>query len=478
VAATTTHTSGRRLLRRGQTPRAEPTPVRLLEWFVFAGVGVLTTLEVIRVVPAVRGELPELAAWLALVVVSDLLPVPLSDNLSLALSLPVLMAAGMLYPVPIVGALALLGSTDMREILGHVSLAHGLYNRSQIALSAMTGSLVFHHLSGDLADWPAVLAVALLALIADSLVNTSMVVVASWLANSDGPTGIVRSIWGRRLSFTCSYVSFGLVAVLLGVVHEAAGIWGLLAFFIPVLLARQAFVDARRAEEMTGKVSEKNRMLLAITERIADERRDERLSVAAGLHDEVLPPLYKVQLLGQVVHHDLTSGQLLALEDDVPDLLRATTHAGDAMRLLISGLRHSALGATGLVDTLRLLARQLEGETDARIHLELEPVVGSAVVQLLAYQVAREALRNAVRYANAKNIWLRLHSDGECMRLVVEDDGDGFDLRSVDKEHHFGLQLMKERVELAGGTFQAATEQRIGTLIVARLPAETPEGTT
>src|SRR5581483_4341648 len=206
---------------------------------------------------------------------------------------------------------------------------------------------------------------------------------------------------------------------------------------------------------------------------IADERRDERLAVAAGLHDELLPPLYKVHLLGQVVRHDLASGQLLALEEDVPDLLRAATHASDAMRLLIRGLRHSALGPTGLLDTLKLLVRELESQTTARLHLELEPVGGTPVVQLLAYQVAREALRNAVRHANAKNIWLRVQRDEDAMRLVVQDDGEGFDVSSVDKEMHFGLQLMKERVELAGGTFQALTERRSGTLIVARLPAQT-----
>jgi len=474
VAATTTQTSGgRRLLRRDQTPRAEPMPVRFLEWLAFAGIGALTVLEVVRLGPTLRSDLPELAAWLTLVVVSDILPVPLTENLSLALSLPVLMAAGMLYPAPIVGALALLGSTDLREIRGGVTLAHGLYNRSQIALSSMTGSMVFHRLSGNLADWPAVLLVAMLALTADILVNTLMVALASWLSSSGGPVAIVRRIWGRRLSFTCSYISFGLVAVLLAVVHQVAGVWGLLAFFIPIVLACQAFRDARHAEVMTGRVSEKTMMLRVITERIADERRDERLAVAAGLHDELLPPLYKVHLLGQVVRHDLASGQLLALEEDVPDLLRAATHASDAMRLLIRGLRHSALGPTGLLDTLKLLVRELESQTTARLHLELEPVGGTPVVQLLAYQVAREALRNAVRHANAKNIWLRVQRDEDAMRLVVQDDGEGFDVSSVDKEMHFGLQLMKERVELAGGTFQALTERRSGTLIVARLPAQT-----
>jgi signal transduction histidine kinase len=59
------------------------------------------------------------------------------------------------------------------------------------------------------------------------------------------------------------------------------------------------------------------------------------------------------------------------------------------------------------------------------------------------------------------------------MRLAVEDDGGGFDPQGVDRENHFGLQLMKERVELAGGLIHLQTAFGEGTGIIIRLPAET-----
>ena len=61
--------------------------------------------------------------------------------------------------------------------------------------------------------------------------------------------------------------------------------------------------------------------------------------MAAGLHDEVLPPLFKVHLMGQVLRQDLASGRLLALEEDLPALLGATENASDNMRELIRSLR-------------------------------------------------------------------------------------------------------------------------------------------
>jgi signal transduction histidine kinase len=337
----------------------------------------------------------------------------------------------------------------------------------------MAASWVFHALGGDARDWPLVLATGLLALTADLAVNLSMVAIATRLAHRHSVVKVLEDVTGGDpVAFFSSYVCFGLVAILLALVFQTAGAWGLLAFIIPVSLARQVFVQSRRLRDMAEAVIEKSRLLLAVSERIADERREERLAVAAGLHDELLPPLYKVHLMGQVIRQDLASGQLLALEDDIPDLLRATEHANDAMRILIRDLRHSPLGPGGLADTLRLLVRHLEQESTARIHLEAESVGGAPVVQLLAYQVAREAIKNAIRHACARNIWVRLNRDGPDMRLIVEDDGCGFSPQSVDSDSHFGLQLMRERVELAGGVFQVVAEGRQGTQLIARLPAE------
>jgi signal transduction histidine kinase len=445
-----------------------------LEWSVVIPVGGFLVVELITSFSKTQPLLPTLFLWLGVIAVTDLLPVPLWGQLILALSLPILLAAGMVYPAPVVGLLAFMGSTDPRELRREVTLAHGLHNRSQVALSSMAASWVFHSLSGDARHWPVVLLVALPAVVADLLVNLSMVALATRLAYGHSVRKVLANVTGGdSRTFFSSYVCFGLIAVLLALVFETAGTWGLLAFIIPVSLARQVFVQSHRLRDMVEAVVGKSRMLLTVSERIAEERREERLALAAGLHDEVLPPLYKVHLMGQVVRQDLATGQLLALDNDVPDLVQATERASDATRTLIRDLRRSPLGRGGLADTLRLLVRDLAQESSARIHLEVEAVGGAPVVQLLAYQVAREALRNAIRHAHARNIWVRLVRDGADMRLVVEDDGCGFLPESVNADSHFGLQLMRERVELAGGVFQVESEKEQGSRIVARLPAET-----
>jgi signal transduction histidine kinase len=380
----------------------------------------------------------------------------------------------MLFQPATVGILALIGSTDLREARRQIGIGHALFNRSQIAVSVMTASWAFHSLDGDLNAWPRVLFLAMVVLSVDILVNASLVLFARQVAMG-APLGeeVIGLLGGQPVPFLLSYICFGLAAVLLAVVYQVAGNWALLAFMIPVLLARQVFVENSRLLDMHEAIVDKSRALLTLSGKMADERREERLAVAAGLHDALLPPLYKVHLMGQVLRQDLAMGRLLNLEDDLPELLGATKQASEATQGLIRDLRHSRLGPDGLVGTIHLLLRDVVTAFPGQIQLDVEDVGGSPIVQLLAYQILREALRNAVRHAHAGLIQVSLSRDGPDMRLIVEDNGQGFDPKSVDTERHFGLLLIRERVELAGGVLHIQSSVGEGTTIVARLPAET-----
>ena len=122
--------------------------------------------------------------------------------------------------------------------------------------------------------------------------------------------------------------------------------------------------------------------------------------------------------------------------------------------------------------TLRLLAKSVETETDARIHLDLDDVRGSSANQLLLYQIAREGLHNAAKHSRASLIRMTLSSEGGMARLSVADDGMGFDPATVDTEFHFGLQLLAERVDGAGGILHLVSELGVGTTIVVSVPTE------
>jgi signal transduction histidine kinase len=318
-----------------------------------------------------------------------------------------------------------------------------------------------------------VAAPVLAALLVDVAVNATLVMIGAHLLTNVPAIEILNRMTGSedRQFFLTSYLTFGLLAILLATVHIFAGWWSPIAFGIPLVLARRMFARWKQVADVSVELSDKQQALLATLERIVDERREERLALAADIHDEVLQPLYQVHLMGQVLRQDLASGRLLQLEEDLPGLLEAADAANNAIRDLLREARRSHLGSRGLTRTLALLVDDLRQETDASITLDVEDVGGSPLTQLVVYQIAREALRNAVRHSRARNIRLSIGAQEGFVRLVVQDDGIGLPLKK--KPGHFGLQLMRERAEIVGGTLFLDSSSR-GVVVAAKIPLEAP----
>jgi signal transduction histidine kinase len=89
------------------------------------------------------------------------------------------------------------------------------------------------------------------------------------------------------------------------------------------------------------------------------------------------------------------------------------------------------------------------------------------------YRIAQEALTNAIRHAQATDIALALKVNGAAARLVVHDNGCGFDTRRVPANRH-GIVGMRERARLLGGSLRIESRQGRGTTVsaVAALPEE------
>lgn len=252
---------------------------------------------------------------------------------------------------------------------------------------------------------------------------------------------------GSPDGFVFSYVAFGFLSVLVASAYEFLGIVGLLTFALPLVLARQLFRHRHDLAEAAGALRERQELLRDVQSRISEERRDERLALAGELHDEVLPPLFKVHLMGQVLRQNLNTGRLLELDDDLPELLEATEVAQTAIRDLVGNLRRSSLGPGGLSPSIEAVANQLEAAGAPTLKLELTQVSASRSRQLVIYQVAREAMSNAARYSRGSQISVKLTvGEGEA-RILISDDGVGFDPAQVDRDRNFGLQLIASELK-------------------------------
>ena len=96
--------------------------------------------------------------------------------------------------------------------------------------------------------------------------------------------------------------------------------------------------------------------------------------------------------------------------------------------------------------------------------------VGQTRVTLVLVQVAREALVNGSRYSAARRIRVELRPVDAWAQLTIEDDGRGFSPDQVDRSSHFGLQLMRERVDAVDGELSVQSIPGAGTTVIARVP--------
>ncbi|MDQ4108873.1 MAG: histidine kinase, partial [Actinomycetota bacterium] len=308
--------------------------------------------------------------------------------MSVSMSFPVALAAGMIFLPTEAALIAFIGSFDPRELKGGVSLAKSVFNRSQVAASVMAGSALFHILDGAILDWPIVLLPASAALLLDAGINFLFVASAVAIEDRVAPRGVLVRMFGASpWHYLAGYLLLGLLALPLAAAVAVGGVWALLLFLAPLVLAREMFRQTQQVLYATERIRQKDAALKSAAGEVARERKDERLALAGELHDEVLPSLFKVHLMGQVLKQDLAAGRLLELDDDLPELLLATEAAQRAIRDLLGSLRRSPLGPAGLIPTLRMLVDQLAAAGSPTVMIEEEEFEGTPLAQLLAYQV-------------------------------------------------------------------------------------------
>ncbi|TMK35741.1 MAG: hypothetical protein E6G58_08085 [Actinobacteria bacterium] len=449
----------------------DPFAIRLFQLASSLGILVFLGLLITSERAELEGMLPEIALWAAVALAADLMLVRVGKGVTLTMSVPVSLAAALLFPPAFAAIVAFAGCLDPMEVRGESSVSRAIFNRSQVALATTAAAFVFHIGDVQAAAWPAVALWSLVALAADFAVNAAFVVPTIVLRDGASPLTAVRLLFGSApADSTVLYVSMGLVGPLIVAIYLAAGGWGLLFCLVPLALARGGLVRAERLHEAKERVATKDEALRRTTESVGEERRDERIALAGELHDEVLPPLFKVHLMGQVLKEDLDAGRLLDLDADLPELLAATSASQAAVRHVVDQLRRSSLGPEGLVGTIRLLAEHLQSSGAPPVDLLLEDLDGSDEALLVLYQVAREALTNASKYSKARRITVHIWEEDQSGRLIVSDTGIGFETSNVDLRNHFGLQLMKERVESRGGKLVVESRLGEGTTVAAKVP--------
>lgn len=202
-------------------------------------------------------------------------------------------------------------------------------------------------------------------------------------------------------------------------------------------------------------------------ERLVVAREEERRRLLRDLHDELGPRLASQTLMVHAVRtalgHD--RGRADAL---LADLEAETRRSLEEVRRIARGLRPPALDELGLADALRDAAERCASST-LTIEVDVTGLEATpAAVETAAYHVAREALANVVRHADARHCRVRLHRNGNAaVVLEIEDDGRGV---PPEARAGVGLESMRERAAEIGGRLVIEGPPGGGTRVLAVFP--------
>jgi signal transduction histidine kinase len=209
----------------------------------------------------------------------------------------------------------------------------------------------------------------------------------------------------------------------------------------------------------------------------AQER--ERKLIAQEIHDSMGASLaatkFKVEAALNEMGDDNPQASA-ALKSVVPIVQGAIEEA----RRIQMSLRPSLLDDLGILMTINWFCRQFESTySNIRIRkeIEIEEHEVPDPLKIVIYRVLQEALNNIAKHSKAPVVLLFLGKKGQAIQLVIRDSGQGFDLSEAQSRkastRGLGLDSMRERTELSGGSFSIESKKGQGTVISASWPLPT-----
>jgi two-component system, NarL family, sensor histidine kinase DevS len=195
---------------------------------------------------------------------------------------------------------------------------------------------------------------------------------------------------------------------------------------------------------------------------------EDRERIAKELHDGVIQSLFAV---GMGMQATATMARDPEIEERVESAVAEIDRVIRDLRNYIFGLRPGILADQELDQALRQTVREFEERTGTLAIADIDPKVASALGPKApdVLQLAREALSNVGRHADATTCRVSLVRDGGAALLEIDDDGQGFD-PAERKGAGQGLRNLEERAADLGGSFEIQSVAKEGTTVRIRIP--------
>lgn len=232
--------------------------------------------------------------------------------------------------------------------------------------------------------------------------------------------------------------------------------------------------EVRTRDAVERRIRDSQTRLRALAERLSRVEEDQRRKLATELHNLIGQTLIAANMKLALLEHDVDAPEMRAQIQDVRATVRDMV---ETARGIITELRPPVLDEQDFETAMQWLSHLMADrygltvETDLRCDARV-PDLG---MKEFLFRATRELLRNAARHSGSDTVRLRVELTSESVAVDVLDQGEGFDVTSLDGHEGFGLFEIRERIEAFGGEFTLESGTGTGTTVSIFIPLTPPQ---
>lgn len=219
----------------------------------------------------------------------------------------------------------------------------------------------------------------------------------------------------------------------------------------------------------------------AYLEQMINAQESERLRLSRQMHDGPAQALSNFIVQTEIADRLLEIDPVRA-KQEIANLKAVALSTFQRVRLFITELRPMMLDDLGLVATLKRYIETFKDETGFEASFDVKGADRKLVsyVEVMIFRAVQELMGNVVRnnadLAVKPNISVQMAIEDTFVRFVVSDNGKGFDPSDIDNKPGLGLKLIRDRVEMLGGTMSIDSSVGQGARIIVQIPVESSRG--
>jgi len=218
--------------------------------------------------------------------------------------------------------------------------------------------------------------------------------------------------------------------------------------------------------------SRSSHSMVETVEMMIEAQEAERLRLSRQMHDGPAQALSNFILQTEIALRLFDLDQARAREE-LSNLKVSATSAFQKVRDFIFELRPMMLDDLGLSPTLKRFVDAYKDQPGMEIRLTVTGMERrfEPYIEVMIFRAIQELLNNAIRHSHASSIKVHLDMGDTNVKVIVEDNGKGFEVNLLEERGHMGIKVIKERAEKLGGYLDVASEPKSGTRVTFQIPA-------